>query len=162
MVIDHQHSVAKLGSSKTMEHWIWSMNYHIPDLPKLVIPECKGWGSGGEQYKQVVSVPVHSVSLVALQRRANTLYYWSVYIAMYNTHSTSFSYTFHVQWTILLPRTWVCILHGLCPTFAQTYVSTILCGTVSCRVWLGEDSWPGERQWRVTVTSPGLPPQVKY
>ena len=70
------------------------MNYHIP---KLVIPECKGWGSGGEQYKQVVSVPVHSVSLVALQRRAGTLYYWSVYIAMYNTHSTSFSYTFHVQ-----------------------------------------------------------------
>ena len=66
---------------------------NIPDLPmmswwELVLPECKGRGSGGEQNKQVVSVPVHSIGLVALQRRAGTLYYWSVYIAMYNTHST--------------------------------------------------------------------------
>ena len=42
-------------------------------LVELVLPECKGRGSGGEQYKQVVGVPVHCIGLVALERRAVTL-----------------------------------------------------------------------------------------
>ena len=37
---------------------------------ELVLPECKGRGSGGEQYKQVVGVLVHCIRLVALERRA--------------------------------------------------------------------------------------------
>ena len=47
---------------------------------ELVLPECKGRGSGGEQYKQVVGVPVHCIRLVALERRAVGLLQYVLYL----------------------------------------------------------------------------------